>query len=81
MPQRPRCYGQMSNKRSYSTVGVGPEKQTVESVAVEKTEPQLHVMNGLQDTHNNPQEDPCVHIYWHTEWNQTWRMPAVKLLR
>lgn len=63
MPRRPRCYGQMSNKRSYSTDGVGPEKQTVKSVAVEKPEPQLRVMNALQDAHNNPQEYSCVHIY------------------
>lgn len=32
------------------------EKKTVRSVAVGKTEPQLHVMNVLQGTHKTPQE-------------------------
>lgn len=57
-----RCYGQMSNKRSYSTLGADRRK-TVRSVAVGKTEPQLHVMNVLQGTHEDPQEDMPIHIY------------------
>ena len=35
----------------------------VRSVAVGKTEPQLHVMNVLQGTHNDPQEGVHMHIY------------------
>lgn len=38
-------------------------RKTVRSVAAGKTEPQLHVMNVLHGSHEDPQEYMKIHIY------------------